>query len=252
MAKQFDNTIAVFSRPSSLYPAAAAAAFAAVALFAGLIVSLAAGNWPFTVISLVSLGGLAAFAYLSLGRIRRLHAAENNQRIDWDTAPPEVQRESLGVEVAALSQILEVGRDQISDLQSAYIVAEDLALRQIQQEEGTPLLRHVSIGGVPFDAVMSRGDLVVCVEVMFLVSPAIRPDKLKAVMRKISSAGKAVQQRSAEAKLRLMLVLITQLTPEDEKALRSTLNKQRFSETPVDVDIRLLDFEELQRVFITD
>ena len=47
-------------------------------------------------------------------------------------------------------------REQLGDLQSAYIVAEDLALRQIQQEENIPLMRHVSVGGVPFDAVMIK------------------------------------------------------------------------------------------------
>jgi hypothetical protein len=49
-----------------------------------------------------------------------------------------------------------------------------------------------------------------------------------------------------------MLVLITQLAADDESQLGSMLNKQKFAETSTDVEIRLLDFEELQRVFITD
>ena len=48
-----------------------------------------------------------------------------------------------------LSRILEVGTEQMSDLQSAYIVAEDLALRQIQQEEDVPLMRHVRSAARP-------------------------------------------------------------------------------------------------------
>jgi len=252
MAKQFDNSIALFSRPSSVYPAVAAATFAMVGLLAGLVMALAVRNWPMVIISLISLGGLTAFAYLSLSRIRRLIAAGERDRIDWDTAPPDVQRESLNIEVGVLSKILEVEREQLGDLQSAYIVAEDLALRQLQQEENIPLLRHVSVGGVPFDAVMTKGDLLVCVEVMFLVSPEVRSDKLNAVMRKIASAGKAVKQRTPRMNVRLMLVLITQLAADDESQLRSMLNKQKFAETSTDVEIRLLDFEELQRVFITD
>ena len=51
---------------------------------------------------------------------------------------------------------------------------------------------------------------------------------------------------------RLMLVIVTQLTPEDEDALRSVLKTKRFSETPVDIDVRLLDFEALQRIYVTD
>ena len=45
-----------------------------------------------------------------------------------------------------------------------------------------------------------------------------------------------------------MLVLITQLAADDEAQLRGMLNKRIFTDTPVDIDIRLLDFEELQEV----
>jgi hypothetical protein len=49
-----------------------------------------------------------------------------------------------------------------------------------------------------------------------------------------------------------MLILVTQLTPADEQTLRSVLKTKRFSETPVDIDIRLLDFETLQRIYVTE
>jgi hypothetical protein len=48
------------------------------------------------------------------------------------------------------------------------------------------------------------------------------------------------------------MVLVTQLTPEDEDVLKSVLNSKRFADTPVDIDIRLLDFESLQRIYVTD
>jgi hypothetical protein len=51
---------------------------------------------------------------------------------------------------------------------------------------------------------------------------------------------------------KLMMILITQLNPEDETRLRAGLGKRRFSSTPVDIDIRLLDFEALQRIYVTD
>ena len=50
----------------------------------------------------------------------------------------------------------------------------------------------------------------------------------------------------------LMVVLVTQLTFEDEERLRKTLNRKRFAGTPVEVEIRLLDFEALQRIYVTD
>ena len=45
-----------------------------------------------------------------------------------------------------------------------------------------------------------------------------------------------------------MFALVTQLDQTGEAKLRSILG-DKFSETPVDVDIRLFDFEELQRIF---
>ena len=142
--------------------------------------------------------------------------------------------------------------DQIGDLQSAYIVAEDLALRQIQQEEQVPLLRHVSLGGVPFDAVLVKQDTIFCAEVSFLVAPELRQEKIDSMMRKIGRVKQVLDESNIAMKVWLMVVLVTQLTFEDEERLRKTLSTKRFAATPVEVEIRLLDFEALQRIYVTD
>jgi hypothetical protein len=49
-----------------------------------------------------------------------------------------------------------------------------------------------------------------------------------------------------------MLVLVTQLTPDEEELLRGMLVSRRFSDTPVDIDIRMLDFEMLQKVYLSE
>lgn len=165
---------------------------------------------------------------------------------------PEIQRQNLNIEVLELSKILKVEPSQISDLQSAYIVAEDLALRQIQQEENVPLIRHVMLGKAPFEAVLIKNDVINCIEVAFLVAPDMRQERVDAMMRKIALVKKTFGEMRIRMKVRLMLVLVTQLTPEGEDQLRSMLNSKRFAETPVDIDIRLLDFESLQRIYVTD
>jgi hypothetical protein len=53
-------------------------------------------------------------------------------------------------------------------------------------------------------------------------------------------------------RLRLMVVLVTQLTPDEEEVLRGVLTTRRFTDTPVDIDIRLLDFETLQSVYLSE
>ena len=45
-----------------------------------------------------------------------------------------------------------------------------------------------------------------------------------------------------------MLVVVTQLTPEEVDELKSRLTGKRFPDSPVNIDIRFLDFEELQEL----
>lgn len=206
----------------------------------------------FSAILLISLLVVAVFAIKNILQSRKLLAVSDQKRIDWETALPEIQRQNLNIEVFELSKILEVESGQISDLQSAYIVAEDLALRQIQQEENVPLMRHVTLGTAPFDAVLVKDDVISCIEVAFLVAPDMRQEKVEAIMLKIALVKKTFSEMGIRMKIRLMLVLVTQLTPEDEDQLRSVLSSKRFAETPVDIDIRLLDFESLQRIYVTD
>lgn len=221
-------------------------------LFILLVLSAVARNWLFATLAAISFVGALVFTGSQLFSIRQTAAGADRRRIDWDTAQPDIQRQNLNLEVSELSKILEVGSEQISDLQSAYIVAEDLALRQIQQEENVPLMRHVTIGKAPFEAVMVKGDTVVCIDVSFLVVPDLRQEKIDAMMRKIGAVKRTFTELSISMKIRLMMVLVTQLTTEDDERLRSVLSKQRFEETPVDIDIRLLDFESLQKIYVTE
>ena len=253
MAKQLDNSFVRFSQheqSSSFVGLGFSVVFLLVAQ--GLIMAVYKSAWVFAGIFGLAVIGLFVLLYLIRRKIRTLEAAQDEARIDWESALPEVQRESLNIEVVELSRILEVSNEQISDLQSAYIVAEDLALRQIQQEEQVPLLRHVSIGDVPFDAVLVKQDMIICAEVSFLVAPELRQERIDSMMRKMALVKQVVLQMKVAMNVRLMVILVTQLTFEDEERLRKSLGTKRFAGTPVDVDIRLLDFEALQRIYVTD
>ncbi|MBC7898700.1 MAG: hypothetical protein H7070_01485 [Saprospiraceae bacterium] len=251
MAKEIENSLITFDQRDTSMPAILSAGVLVV-LLAGLVTAIYSQNWILAAIFVFSIAGLAGFAYMSLRRPAKLTSSKDRSLMDWETALPEIQRQNLSIEVFELAKILEVEAEQIGDLQSAYIVAEDLALRQIQQEENVPLMRHVSLGKAPFDALLVKGDMIICVEVSFLVAPDIRQEKVDAMMRKIALVKSTFEQMKIGMKVRLMMVLVTQLTPEDGDHLRSALNTRRFSTTPVDIDIRLLDFEALQKIYVTD
>ena len=252
MAKQLDNSFVRFSQHQRTAPLTGISVMIGVFLAAGLVMAIFLRAWIFVAVFGVSLIGLCVYSLIAIRTTRKLAAAQDQSRIDWESALPEIQRESLNIEVVELSRILEVSSEQISDLQSAYIVAEDLALRQIQQEEQVPLLRHVSIGGVPFDAILAKQDVMICAEVSFLVAPDLRQERIESMLRKMGRVAAVLDEMKVAMKLRLMIVLVTQLNFEDEERLRKTLTSKRFSGTPVDVDIRLLDFEALQRIYVTD
>lgn len=252
MQNRLENTSISFQRPASLAPFIAIAAVLAAVLLVGAVLAMTSQSWVIAAIFSVALVGLVIYAGASIFKMSRLASGLCQNRIEWTTAMPDLQRQSLNIEVRALSKILEVEAGQLSELQSAYIVAEDLALRQIQHEEGVPLMRHVSVAGVPFDAVFQKDGVLVCCEVAFLVSPELRQDRIESIIRKIAQTKKEIEGTGTITNVRLMIALVTQIVAEDEQILRSALNTQKFGDTPVDIDIRLLDFEALQKLYVTE
>lgn len=196
-----------------------------------------------------SLFGATLSEFLTVREWRRLKALENHDKIVWDVLPPLAQRRKLTSEVKELAAILDVPGDQMTDLLSAYVVAEDLALRQIQQEEKVPLMRHITIGNAEFDAILAKDEIVTCIEVMFLVTPKISQEKVNFTVKKTETAKQIFSKIRPEVKPKLLLVLVTQLDDRDVTELRSMIGKNMFPETPVDIDIRLRDFEELQKIY---
>lgn len=252
MDKSDGNLLARLERRKVSYPLL----FAGVLLFAVLVAGGVIALRNDELIAAGIFGGAVALfivvALLDAAEKRRQAAIDDRRFIRWDAAMPEIQRQNVNLEVRELARLLGVGNDQLADLLSAYIVAEDLALRQIQQEENLPLMRHVSIGGTSFDAILVEQDLITCIEVSFLVIPDVRQEKIRAILKKIAQAKKSLVTMKSRLRLRLMLVLVTQLSAEEEEQLRGRLVTRRFTETPVDVDIRLLDFEMLQKVYVSE
>ncbi len=252
MDNKSDNPLSRLERQKPNYPLVAAAAMLFVVLLAGVVTSVRLQDFIQTGIFLAATAIFAIVLLIEFADRRRNAAIDDRKFIRWDAAMPEMQRQNVNVEVRELARTLNVGEDQLADLLSAYIVAEDLALRQIQQEENSPLMRHVSIGRTPFDAILVDRDLITCIEVSFLVVPDIRQEKIEAMLKKITVAKTNLAELKSRLRLRLMVVLVTQLSAEQEDELRGMLVTRRFTDTPVDIDIRMLDFEMLQKVYVSE
>ena len=252
MPEKNANPLARLEQRKPSYPLIAAGVALFAVLIAGVVVSATSDNTliPILFVAAVLLFGVAVL--IDVARTRKIEALDDRKFINWDTAMPEVQRQNVNVEVRELARLLGVGGDSLTDLLSAYIVAEDLALRQIQQEENKPLMRHVSIGRMPFDGILVDQDMITCIETAFLVVPDVRQEKIEAVLKKITQAKKNLAEMKSRLRLKLMLVLVTQLSEDEVEQLRGMLITRRFTDTPVDIDIRLLDFEMLQKVYVSE
>ena len=250
MARQFDNSLERFARPAAgvgFYVAAAAAVFLLIAV---LVTAVVSSNWILTAVAGVALLAVAVLVTVSSRRQRLASGQTAASWISWEPAEPDVQRQTLNVAVGEISRILKGQPEAVADLQTAFIVGSDLALRQIQQEENVPVMRHVSVGGVPFDAAFTKDTMIVCCEVCFLVSPELGQDRVAAMMRKIGAVKRSIAEMNIGLEVRLMVVLVTQMAAGDVTKLRETLSTKRFSSTPVDIDIRLMDFGGLQQVYV--
>ena len=252
MAKEFDNSLERFARPatSAAYYVAAVAAIALVT--AVLVAAVVSRSWLLA--GFAALATVAVLGWLALGALRHRKVVADKAAgwIAWEPAQPELQRQTLNVAVGEISRILKVQPEAVGELQTAFVVGEDLALRQIQHEENVPLMRHIAVGGVPFDAAFTKDEILVCCEVCFLVSPELGHDRVAAMMRKIGTVKRSIAEMNIGLEVRLMVVLVTQMAAADVEKLRGTLSTKRFSSTPVDIDIRLMDFEGLQRVYVTE
>jgi hypothetical protein len=253
MDKNPANPLARFEKRKLNYPLVITAVLLAVLLIAGVIVTFAAGDMMGTIIFVSSAGILVIIILLNTSMNRRLAAVDDRKFIHWDAAMPELQRQNVNIEVRELARVLKVDNEQLTDLLSAYIVAEDLALRQIQQEENLPLMRHVSIGKTPFDGILVDQDLIVCIEVSFVVVPDVRPERIEAMIRKMAQARTNLASMKSRLRLKLMLVIVTQLGPDEVEELEDNLRKRSFKNLQFDaIEIRMLDFEMLQKLYVSE
>jgi len=253
MDRQSPNPLTRFEKRKVNYPLVIAAILLIIVLMAGVVSAVRSSDLSGAGFFLGALGMFVVVILLDLAMKRRMAAVDDRKFIYWDAAMPELQRQNVNIEVRELARQLKVRDDQLNDLLSAYIVAEDLALRQIQQEENLPLMRHVSIGKTPFDGILVDQELITCIEVAFVVVPDLRKDRVESMVKKIAKARTNLAALKSRLRLKLMVVVVTQLTPEDVERLEHNLRKESFKDQQFDtVEVRLLDFEMLQKLYVSE
>ncbi|HEX8736114.1 MAG TPA: hypothetical protein VF721_12375 [Pyrinomonadaceae bacterium] len=201
-------------------------------------------------LALVPLFGLILATAIILRNARQL--ARNLKEDFGELMLPESQRRKLNAEVRELAAVIGIGQEQIGDLRAAYILAEDLALRQLEQEKKLPLKRHIKIGKAEFDAVFISRDVSTLVDVTFLVTADIPQKKIDEILTKVEAVKRTFARTKSKTKVKLLLILVTQISAEEEAKLHASV-ATKFRSMAIDsAEIRLFDFEGLQRIFTED
>ena len=234
-------------RPKANFPLIIVGGFVFLCLAGAVVMAAGSDAWTLMVVLSFAIAGFAAYLYFSA--VAR--SAGLQHRLEWRPTITDVQRQSLGLEVEGIAASLELDPWQTTDLFSAYVVAEDLALRRVQQEHSAPMIRHLQVGGAPFDALIIESDELICVEVAFVVKPDLRQEKVDSMLRKMGTVRRHLASKRLDVALKLMIVVVTQLTPDEVDKLKARLTGKRFPDSPVNIDIHFFDFEELQRTYVT-
>ena len=160
------------------------------------------------------------------------------------------QKRKLNTEVAAIMRDLDLDANQRDEIYLAYVVAQDLALRQAETELQTAFARHRALDGTMFDAVSIKDKLLLCAEVLFLTEPDLPAAKLAQVLEKSAAVKNIVPPETAQIKL--LLLLVTQFDTGEIKNFYENLRRELRSNAPVDVTVKIFDFAELQNTFLNE
>jgi hypothetical protein len=247
MSDEIARPAVEIERPTPNYPLIMIGGFVFLCLVGALVLAFNASAWAILVLCVFAVLGAAAFAYFD--SVKKPLGLQH--RLEWRPASTELQQQSLALEVEGIAASLDLDPWQTTDLFTAYVVAEDLALRRMQQDHTAPMIRHLQVGGAPFDALIIEANELICIEISFVVTPDLRQEKVDAMLRKMGTVKRYLTAQKLDVALRLMIVVVTQLTPEEVDDLKSRLTGKRFPDSPVNIDIHFFDFEELQRTYVT-
>lgn len=170
----------------------------------------------------------------------------------WSIVAPEQQKQQLNAAVSAILTALNLPETEREQARLAYVVAADLALRQIEIEYNLPFFRQRMIEGVPFDAVALRDKKVLCAEILFLPAPEIPAERLEIIFKKADYVNQRIGSLRAGSSARLLLVIVTQSWRDETVKFNQTLRKLLHSHAPVETDARFFDFDNLQRNFLSE
>lgn len=221
-------------------------------------------KWPLVVFMAVfPLFAIGMFAWLVSKHHTKLYTSTPTiAEMSLNTLTPDQQRRKLNAEISSIISTMgntnnenkkkQVEDPQRNNVRTAFIVAEDLALRQLELEYGESFMRHAALEGVPFDGVWINSDKIAGIEVKFLDIPVLSQEAVDSLLDKAEYAAARLRRTRPDAAFSFVLALVTQLNVEDQTKLRMGL-ENKFALTPVKkIELKMFDFDNLLGTFTAD
>lgn len=221
-------------------------------------------KWPLVVfMSVFPLFAIGMFAWLVSKHHTKLYTSTPMiTEMSLNTLTPDQQRRKLNAEISSIISAMAntnnenkkkpTEEPQRHHIRTAFIVAEDLALRQLELEYGESFMRHSALEGVPFDGVWVNTDKIAGIEVKFLDVPNLSQESVDSLLDKAEYAAARLRRTRPDAAFSFILALVTQLNAEDQTKLRMGL-ENKFALTPVKkIELKMFDFDNLLATFTAD
>lgn len=220
-------------------------------------------KWPLVVfMSVFPLFAIGMFAWLVSKHHTKLYTSSPMiTEMSLNTLTPDQQRRKLNAEISSIISAMgntnnekkkPTEEPQRNHIRTAFIVAEDLALRQLELEYGESFMRHSALEGVPFDGVWVNSDKIAGIEVKFLDVPVLSQESVDSLLDKAEYAAARLRRTRPDAAFSFILALVTQLGAEDQTKLRMGL-ENKFALTPVKkIELKMFDFDNLLATFTAD
>jgi hypothetical protein len=164
------------------------------------------------------------------------------------------QREKVGRELAAFADeaIVSTGYQPdeatLQEMCTTYLLASDLALRQLGLEHPHTLRRYVAVEDTPFDSAIVEYDRLFAVELKLLPTGDLRPEILHSLLDRAENTARRLQRTAPRKTFTLLLILVVATTAEEREQLREDM-LGRLGAAKVDVDLVIYDYNELHRNF---
>lgn len=200
---------------------------------------------------------LGVFAWLVAYHHEKLYAPSDFRTDEsfLQTLSPIDQRRRLDSEIETIqteiAQLPEAERSALIppdgelDLRSKVLLSQDLAIRALEQDLGSPINRQIKIGDVGFDGVTAVGGTGYGIEVKYISGPSLNTAHVAAQMAK---AAEGIRSHGFKNFNLLLAVVADDLTDVRLKSRLDTLYSALAS-LDVKTHVKLFSLAELRKEF---